>query len=61
MMLTEVELKDQSSSMAQSMIEPSSVKAEYELCLKELSHEIFRPVFWPVRVRLGLNVNRLWF
>ncbi len=29
--------------------------------LKGLSHEIFRPVFWPVWMRLGLNVNRLWF
>ncbi len=29
--------------------------------LKGLSHEIFRPVFGPVWMRLGLNVNRLWF
>ncbi len=29
--------------------------------LKGLSHEIFRPVFWPVWMLLGLNVNRLWF
>ncbi len=29
--------------------------------LKGLSHEIFRPVFWPVWMHLGLNVNRLWF
>jgi hypothetical protein len=29
--------------------------------LKGLSHEIFRPVFWSVWMRLGLNGNRLWF
>jgi hypothetical protein len=29
--------------------------------LKGLSHEIFGPVFWPVLMYLGLNVNRLWF
>jgi hypothetical protein len=29
--------------------------------LKGLSHEIFSPVFWPVWIHLGLNVNRLWF
>jgi hypothetical protein len=29
--------------------------------LKRLSHEIFRPVFWPVWMHLGLNENRLWF
>ncbi len=29
--------------------------------LKGLSHEIFEPVFWPVWMHLGLNVNRLWF
>jgi hypothetical protein len=29
--------------------------------LKGLSHEIFGPVFWAVRMYLGLNVNRLWF
>jgi hypothetical protein len=29
--------------------------------LKGLSLEIFSPVFWPVRMNLGLNVNRLWF
>jgi hypothetical protein len=29
--------------------------------LKGLSHEIFRPAFWPVWMRPGLNVNRLWF
>jgi hypothetical protein len=29
--------------------------------LKGLSHEIFRLVFWPVWMYLGLNVNRLWF
>jgi hypothetical protein len=30
-------------------------------CLKGLSHEIFGPVFWPVWMYLGLNMNRLWF
>ncbi len=30
-------------------------------CLKGLSHEILGPVFWAVRMYLGLNVNRLWF
>ena len=29
--------------------------------LKGLSHEIFGPVFWAVRMYLDLNVNRLWF
>ncbi len=29
--------------------------------LTGLSHEIFRPVFGPVWMRLGLNVNPLWF
>jgi hypothetical protein len=29
--------------------------------LKGLSHEIFGPVFWAIRMYLGLNVNRLWF
>ncbi len=29
--------------------------------LKGLSHEIFGPVFWPVWVDLGLNMNRFWF
>ncbi len=29
--------------------------------LKRLSHEIFLPVFRPVWMHLGLNVNRLWF
>jgi hypothetical protein len=29
--------------------------------LKGLSHEIFGPVFWPVWMHLGPNVNRLWF
>ncbi len=29
--------------------------------LKGLSHEIFWPVFLPVWMHLGLNVNRLWF
>jgi hypothetical protein len=31
------------------------------LFLKGLSHEIFGPVFLPVWMYLGLNVNRLWF
>jgi hypothetical protein len=29
--------------------------------LKGLSHEIFRPIFWPVWMHLCLNVNHLWF
>jgi hypothetical protein len=29
--------------------------------LKGLSHEIFGPVFWAVRMYLGLNMNRLLF
>jgi hypothetical protein len=29
--------------------------------LKGLSHEIFRPVFWPVWIYLGLNGNRFSF
>ncbi len=29
--------------------------------LKGLSHEFFGPVFWAIRMYLGLNVNRLWF
>ncbi len=29
--------------------------------LKGLSHEIFGPVFWAVRMYLDLNVNHLWF
>jgi hypothetical protein len=31
-----------------------------EKTLKRLSHEIFGPVFWAVRMYLGLNVNYLW-
>ncbi len=31
------------------------------LHLTGLSHESFRPVFWPVWMHLGLHVNRLWF
>ncbi len=31
------------------------------LALKGLSHEIFRPVFWPVWIYLCLNGNRFWF
>jgi hypothetical protein len=29
--------------------------------LKGLSHEIYRPVFWPVRMHLGLNVIHFCF
>ncbi len=29
--------------------------------LKGLPHEIFGPIFWPLRMQLGLKVNRLWF
>ncbi len=29
-------------------------------CLMGLSHD-FQAFFWPVWMRLGLNVNRLWF
>ncbi len=29
--------------------------------LKGLSHEIFGPVFWPVWIELGLNMNHFWF
>ncbi len=29
--------------------------------LKGLSHEILRPVFWPVWIHLGLHVNRFKF
>jgi hypothetical protein len=29
--------------------------------LTGLSHEILEPVFWPVWMYLGLNMNRLWF
>jgi hypothetical protein len=29
--------------------------------LKGLSHEIFGPVFWAVRMYLGLNITCLWF
>jgi hypothetical protein len=29
--------------------------------LKGLSHEIFRAVFWPVWIDLGLDMNRFWF
>jgi hypothetical protein len=31
------------------------------IALKGLSHEIFKPVFWPVWMHLGLNVNRFCF
>jgi hypothetical protein len=33
----------------------------YVSSLKGLSHEIFGPVFWAIRMYLSLNVNRLWF
>jgi hypothetical protein len=37
-------------------------KCPSTLChLKGLSHEIFRPVFWPVWMHLGLTVNHLRF
>ncbi len=29
--------------------------------LKGLAHEIFRPLFWPVWIYLGLNWNPFWF
>ncbi len=38
-----------------------TVPSQYPALLKGLSHEIFGPVFWPVWMYLGLNVNRLWF
>ncbi len=28
---------------------------------KGVSHKIFKPVFWPVCMHLGLNLNRFWF
>ncbi len=31
------------------------------VCLKELSHETFRPVFWPVWIYLGLKRNHFSF
>jgi hypothetical protein len=31
------------------------------ITLKGLSHDIFRPVFWPVWIYLGLNGNRFAF
>jgi hypothetical protein len=39
---------------------PRLTLLEYLATLKGLSREIFRPVFWPVRMYLGLNVNQLW-
>jgi hypothetical protein len=33
----------------------------YTDILKRLSHEIFGPVFWPVWMYVGLDVNRLRF
>jgi hypothetical protein len=38
-----------------------AIHCGFDPALKGLSHEIFRPVFWPVWMHLGLNVNRLWF
>ncbi len=32
-----------------------------QMFLKGLSREIFGPIFWAVRMCLGLNMNRLWF
>jgi hypothetical protein len=29
--------------------------------LKGLLHKIFKPVYWPVWMQLGLNKNRFWF
>jgi hypothetical protein len=29
--------------------------------LKGRLHEIFGPIFWPVWIHLGLNVNQWWF
>ncbi len=39
---------------------PRLTLLEYLATLKGLSHEIFWPVFWPLRMYLGLNVNQLW-
>ncbi len=39
----------------------SKVKRQWSQILKGLSHEISRPVFWPVWMHLGLNVNRFCF
>jgi hypothetical protein len=36
----------------------AEVEVQY---LKGLSHENFRPIFWPVWMHLGLNVNRFCF
>ncbi len=33
----------------------------FKLLFKGLSHEIFRPVFWPLWMHLSLNVNRFLF
>jgi hypothetical protein len=41
-------------------VEPKN-KDDVTASLEGLSHEIFRPIFWPVWMHLGLNVNRLWF
>ncbi len=43
------------------MIVSVELQLVIEATLKGLSHEIFGPVFWPVWMYLGLNVNRLWF
>jgi hypothetical protein len=37
------------------------VEVDVTRSLKGLSHENFRPVFWPVWIYLGLNGNRFWF
>jgi hypothetical protein len=39
----------------------SSSNHVFNARLKELSREIFEPVFWAVWMYLGPNVNRLWF
>ncbi len=39
----------------------SSLLYNSDYYLKGLSHEIFRPVFWPVWIYLGLNGNRFSF
>jgi hypothetical protein len=35
--------------------------AQDNVVLKGLSHEVYRPVYWPVWMHLGLNKNRFWF
>jgi cation transport ATPase len=41
--------------------EAQTSKVPFALGFKGLSHEIFGPVFWPVWMYLGLNMNRLLF